>query len=309
MPAAAGARVCTGRLKTRNSCPAVWAGIAGRQYFIADVARRGRRISAGRYGTNVAARRIESEEETTVNSGIYTAYSGLRAQMNALDILSNNLANANTTGFKEEKPFYTLLNQSLESSAGGELGSVINNQAVLARGSLNFSNGALQYTGRDLDVALTGSGFLSVQAPQGVRYTRNGSLILNARSVLCTPEGFPVLGENGPITLGRGKILINEEGDVYLDSTRIDRLKMAAFDNPAALLREGDSLVVPAPDQKPAKATGLQFRQGYLEQSNVNPVSAVVGMVGIMRNFESIQKSFNLLMNDVNAKAIERLGR
>ncbi len=229
--------------------------------------------------------------------------------MNALDILSNNLSNVNTTGFKEEKPFYTLLNETLQGSAGGELGAVINNHAVLSRGSLNFASGSLALTGRDLDVALTGSGFLSVQAPQGVRYTRNGSLTLNAKSVLCTVEGFPVLGENGQIALGPGKVSINEQGEVFLNDARIDRLKTASFANPAALLREGSSLMAPVAGQAPAAASGLEIQQGYLEQSNVNPITAVVGLVGIMRQFEAIQKSFNLLMNDINAKSIERLGR
>jgi flagellar basal-body rod protein FlgF len=244
-----------------------------------------------------------------VNSGIYTAYSGLRAQMNALDILSNNLSNVNTTGFKEEKPFYTLLNETMQPAEGGELGTVINNQAVLSRGALNLANGSLNLTGRDLDVALTGNGFLTVQAPQGLRYTRNGSLVLNSKSVLCTADGFPVLGEKGTITLGSGTITVNTQGEVFLNDSRVDRLKTASFENPAGLLREGNSLLAPPAGQTARPAAELEIKQGYLEQSNVNPVSSIVGLVGIMRQFESIQRSFNLLVNDINQKSIEKLGR
>jgi flagellar basal-body rod protein FlgF len=244
-----------------------------------------------------------------VNSGIYTAYSGLRAQMNALDILSNNLANVNTTGFKEEKPFYTLLNETMQPAEGGEVGTVINNQTVLSRGALNVANGSLNLTGRDLDVALTGNGFLTVQAPQGVRYTRNGSLVLNSKSALCTADGFPVLGEKGTITLGPGKITVNTQGEVFLNDSRVDKLKTASFQNPAGLLREGSSLLTPSSGQTAQPATELEIKQGYLEQSNVNPVSSIVGLVGIMRQFESIQRSFNLLVNDINQKSIEKLGR
>jgi flagellar basal-body rod protein FlgG len=229
--------------------------------------------------------------------------------MNALDILSNNLANVNTTGFKEERPFYTLLNQAREASAVGELGAVINNHAVLSRGAVNLVNGALVLTGSDLDVALAGPGFLTVQAPQGTRYTRNGSLARNARSVLCTADGFPVLGDNGPIVVGPGRVTINEQGEVFSDDIRIDRLKIAEFRNPQSMLREGNSLMVPAEGDKPARPPNASVRQGYLEQSNVNPVASVVGLVGILRHFEAIQKSFNLLMNDINSKSIERLGR
>ncbi len=118
-----------------------------------------------------------------------------------------------------------------------------------------------------------------------------------------------MLGENGAITLGPGKVAINEQGEVFLNDVRIDRLKTASFENPAALLREGSSLLAPAEGQVAGAAPGLEIQQGYLEQSNVNPISSVVGLVGIMRQFEAIQKSFNLLMNDINAKAIEKLGR
>jgi flagellar basal-body rod protein FlgF len=244
-----------------------------------------------------------------VNSGIYTGYSGLQAQMDALDLVSNNLANLNTNGFKESKAFFTLLNQNLNSQDSGDLNSTVNNQVILAGGALNFSDGSLLQTNRDLDVALTGNGFLTVQAPQGIRYTRNGSLLVNGKSVLTTAEGFPVLGEKGkPITLGPGKVSINESGEVSLEGARLNLLKIVSFDNPAVLEREGGSLLR-APDGVKEKAGQARVRQGYLEQSNANPISTVIGLVGIMRQFESIQKSVNLLMNDLNSKSIERLSR
>lgn len=244
-----------------------------------------------------------------MNSGLYTAVSGLRAQMEALDVLSNNLANLNTTGYKEEKTFYTLLNTTMEANEAGELGSAINNQPVLAQRMTNLSDGSLQVTQRELDLALTGNGFLTVETPRGVRYTRNGSLALDSKSMLCTTEGFPVLGENGRITLGSGKIDINREGQVSLNGTRVDRLKLAAFDNSVILTREGGSLLTPQGNPAQPKMADVEVRQGYLEQSNVNPISSVVSMIGIMRQYESIQKSVQVIMNDMNAKSIERISR
>jgi len=243
-----------------------------------------------------------------VNSGIYTAVSGMRAQMDALDILSNNLANLNTAGYKEEKAFFTLLRQEMGSSDFEEINAAIDRQKVMVQSALNPSNGSLVLTNRDLDIALTGDGFLTVETPQGVRYTRNGSLILSSKSELTTAGGFPVLGEGGhSISLGPGKIRINDDGEVFLNDARVDRLKIVNFDNPSALVREGGSLLSSNGGQeKPAEA---KVKQGYLEQSNVNPVSAVISMVGILRQFEAIQKSVNLLMNDINQKSIERLGR
>jgi len=238
-----------------------------------------------------------------MNSGLYTAYSGMRAQMDALDIVSNNLANINTAGFKEDKAFFTVLGDAM--NAGNEDHSMIQ-----ARAAMSAGDGSLQLTHRDLDVALTGNGFLAVDAPQGIRYTRNGQLSINAKSTLCTSGGFPVLGETGkPIVLGPGQVTINEQGEVYQNGVLVDRMKIAAFDDPSALAREGNSLLAPARTGVDPKASKAKVRQGYLEQSNVNAVGCVVGMVGILRQYEAVQKTIDVLMNDVNAKAIEKLSK
>jgi flagellar basal-body rod protein FlgF len=180
-----------------------------------------------------------------MNSGIYTAYSGLRAQSEALEIMANNLANLNTTGFKEEKAFYTYINQSLGASQdAADLNTAIN-QSIQTRSALNTEAGSLSATHREMDVAIEGNGFLAVETPRGIRYTRNGSLNLNAQAVLTTSEGYPVLGANGSaITLGPGKIHIGEEGDVSLDGTQVDRLKVVTFDDFSALEKEGNSLFI-----------------------------------------------------------------
>ena len=238
-----------------------------------------------------------------MNSGLYTAFSGMRAQMDALDIVSNNLANLNTAGFKEEKAFFTVLDDAM--SAGKE-----DHSMVQARSAMSAAEGSLQLTHRDLDVALTGNGFLVVDAPQGIRYTRNGQLSINAKSTLCAPGGFPVLGESGkPIVLGPGQVTINDQGSIYQNGVLIDRMKIAAFDDPAALAREGNSLLAPARTGVEPKPGEAKVRQGYLEQSNVNAVGCVVGLVGILRQYEAVQKTIDVLMNDVNAKAIEKLSK
>jgi flagellar basal-body rod protein FlgF len=244
-----------------------------------------------------------------VHSGIYTAYSGLKAQMSALDTLANNLANANTAGFKEQKSFFTALHAAAESSRTPQLDAAINT-AVAVSSMPDLTGGSLAETHRDLDLAIVGKGFLTVQTPAGQRYSRNGSLALNAQSVLCTSEGFPVLGERGPIVLGPGKIIINEQGEILVDGARIDRLKIAAFESPGTLICEGGSLFA-QPQGAPAAgaASDAGIRQGYLEQSNVNPVLSMVRLVETMRQFEAIQKSIGLMLNEMDAKAIEKLPR
>jgi flagellar basal-body rod protein FlgF len=245
----------------------------------------------------------------TLNSGIYTAFSGLKAQLDALEILANNIANLNTTGFKGEKAFFTYLNQSLQTSQDSVDMSATINRSVLARGALDTSAGSLLSTNRDLDVAIEGNGFLVVETPRGIRYTRNGNLQLNAQSILTTFDGYPVLGTNGrPIALGSGKIRINTDGEVALEDVPVDRLKVVAFEDVSMLAKEGGSLFVFRGEAGSEKAANAAVKSGYLEQSNVNPVSSIVQMVNILRHFEAIQKSVSLEMNDINAKAIEKLG-
>jgi flagellar basal-body rod protein FlgF len=245
-----------------------------------------------------------------MDSGIYTAFSGMQAKMDALEVLSNNLANLNTTGFKEEKAFFTFLNQSLEGSQGSEnLNSVVN-QSVRTRTALNVTTGSMTPSGRDLDIAIEGNGFLAVDTPRGIRYTRNGSLHLNAQSVLATSEGFPIRGDNnGAIAIGPGQIRINTDGAVSVDGTQVGRIKVVAFEDVSTLQKEGNSLFVSRANQAAERPSDATIRSGYLEQSNVNAVSSIVQMVDIMRHFESIKKSVDLIMNDINAKSIDRLGR
>jgi flagellar basal-body rod protein FlgF len=245
-----------------------------------------------------------------VNSGIYTAYSGLQAQVDALDILANNLANLNTKGFKEERAFFALLNQSMDAPQGmSELNSTINN-SLMTRSALNATEGSMSSTYRDLDIAIEGNGFLVVETPRGIRYTRNGSLNINAQGVLTVSDGSKVLGSNGrPITLGTGKVHINESGEIYLNDIRADRLKVVNFADFSVLEKEGSSLFVSQAGRESEVDSNAKIKAGYLEESNVNPVSSVVRMVSILRHFEAIQKSVNLIMNDINTKSIEKLGR
>ncbi len=245
-----------------------------------------------------------------MNSGVYTAVSGLKAQIDALDILSNNLANVNTAGFKEEKTFFRLLNQEMDSGNLDALNVAIDRQKIAADSTVNTTGGSCTLTHRDLDLALMGDGFFVVQTPRGIRYTRNGSLLQNSKSVVCTAEGYPILNVKGrPISLETGRIYVNEDGEVFLDGNQVDRLKVVNFEKPSSLVKEGGSLLNSQGDRSLEKPSDAKVRQGYLEQSNVNPISAVIGMVGILRQFEALQKSVNLVMNDMNAKSIENLGR
>jgi flagellar basal-body rod protein FlgF len=244
-----------------------------------------------------------------VHSGVYTALSGLKAQMTALDTLANNLANVNTTGFKGQESFFTTLNLVSASSQAPELDAALNNPIQVSN-ALNMAGGPVTETHRDLDLALVGKGFLTVETPAGERYTRNGNLITNAKSELCTSEGHPVLGERGHIVLGQGKVDINQDGEILVNGAPVDRLKLMSFDDPTSLKPEGSSLFASSQSAQASKpATEVSVRQGFLEQSNINPVLATMHMVEIMRQFESLQRCVSLIFNELDAKAIEKLPR
>ena len=245
-----------------------------------------------------------------MNSGIYTVYSGMQSQADALDIIANNLANVNTTGFKAEKAFFTVLQQSVDEVENrNPLQSAIN-KPVTVRGTFDGQKGSLTRTDRDMDIAIEGKGFLVVQTPAGIRYTRNGSLDINSQGVLTSADGHPVLGvENKPIVLGPEKIQINLNGEIQQKGEMVDQLKLVQFENLSALEKEGASLFLSRNGQELELESDANIKVGYLEQSNVNPVTAMVHMVSIMRNFEAIQKSMNLITNDINKTAIEKLSR
>ena len=182
-------------------------------------------------------------------------------------------------------------------------------RAVSAQGALNLGEGLLQPTQGEYDIALLGDGYLAVETPQGERYTRNGSLRLNNKSELVTTGGYPVLGAKGHIAVTPGRLVISEQGSVYSDNKLLGKLKLVTFDSSAPMLQEGNSLLAPQGSQATPKAADIQVRQGYLEQSNVNAVASMVEMVGIMRRYEAMQKSVGLILNELDSRSIERLGR
>jgi flagellar basal body rod protein FlgG len=234
----------------------------------------------------------------------------MQAQADALDILANNLANVNTTGFKAEKAFFTLLQQSSAESGGGDPIENAVNKPVTVHGTFNGQEGSMISTHRNLDIAIEGNGFLLVETPAGIRYTRNGSLNVNSQGILTTSDADPVLGDdNKPIFLGPGDIVIGVDGGIQLDGTAAGRLKLVRFEDLSSLEKEGASLFLSRSGRDAELQSDAKIKAGYLEQSNVNPVQEVVRMISILRNFEAVQKSMNLITNDLNKQAIEKLSR
>jgi flagellar basal-body rod protein FlgG len=237
----------------------------------------------------------------------------MNAQQARLDAISNNLANVDTTGYKRDvavqKAFSELLLRRMNDDGVYKLPGGVGDKAPLI-GKIGmgvetnefytvFDQGSFKATGSNLDLALTGDGFVAIETPRGERYTRNGSFKLGKEGILETKDGYPVLGENGHITLENDRFIINPDGQLITqdgaDALVIDRLKVVRFDNERYLKKEGTSFWLETPDSgEPYVAEEDErpgFLQGYVETSNVNVVNEMVQMIEVNRAYEANQKA------------------
>ena len=234
---------------------------------------------------------------------LIVTYLGMKARMRSLEVVANNVANASTTGFKQELTYQQAVEGNnpvaQEKAPAGsatpdreQRGVVL---GVLSGTATNYSPGPLRETGNPLDIGLSGEGLLVVMTPRGERYTRAGNLTLNQDGQLVTPEGDLVVGEKGPITVPRGEIVIGEDGTISALGKPIDRLKVVRFPNAGTeLMKEGNSLFVAAEGVRPLEDNQTRFRQGYVEASNVDPIAEAVMLIQIQREFDSLQRVMKL---------------
>jgi flagellar basal-body rod protein FlgG len=244
-----------------------------------------------------------------MDSGLYAAYSGLRTNSDILEILSNNLANINTTGFKGDQAFLNIYNNTVSGNEVS-LDRVLNDSSVVQGSSINFLPGTLKTTGRDLDLALEGRGFFVVQGPAGALYTRNGNLRLDSDGRLVTSEGLALLGQNGPVQIPEGIVTVSKDGVIQVNGSEVDTLQVVDFPDLRRMEKVGNSMfrlqsgetIQPSPVE-------AAVVQGSLEQSNVNPVREMMLMISVMRQFEGLQKAIYTLMNTVNGRSINDVGQ
>lgn len=226
--------------------------------------------------------------------GLYITEAGMTPKLARMEIIANNLANINTTGFKRDKAFTMALD---DATAATEASGT--SQQELIYEATDFSEGTLRPTNNPLDIALQGRGFFAVQTPDGVRYTRNGNLQLSLDGTIVTGGGYPVLGANGNLQvpdvqhLQAGSIHINETGEVMIDKQSIGTLRVVDFADYLAIHKDGTSLFRVDPGTLETSALGTQtaIKQGYLEDSNVDGIREMISMIDVSRAFEADQKA------------------
>lgn len=236
------------------------------------------------------------------------AASGLRSRMQSLDLLANNLANTGTSGYKSDQEFYSLFNSDQAAGADGETGATL---PVIERQWTDFSQGTLQVTGNSLDVALTGKGFFAVTGPNGTLYTRNGSLQVSPTGELTVAGKYALQDQAGnAIHVTSGKPLqIAADGTVQQDSRTIGKIKVVALPATDSLQKVADACFQnPDPKNLPVPATGVEVHQGKIEESNVPVTAAAMRLVGVMRQFEMLQKAIGI-STEMDTKAIQEVAR
>jgi flagellar basal-body rod protein FlgG len=256
-----------------------------------------------------------------MSGGIYMAASGALAYEKRLQLISNNLANANTVGYKmDHSQFQQIEPADLPASFVSNSPELTSSQGqsfwFQFSSYTDFTHGSLKQTGSDFDLALIGDGFFCVQKPDGVHYTRKGDFTLNAEGVLVTANGFSVMGDGGEITI-KGtanprefkKFAVDEEGNVYGDGKQIGSLRIVSFPQPDKLMKMGDTLFKPAENSAPpVEAEDFKVSQGYVELSNVDVVKMMTEMIEVLRGYESYQKVIRSA-DEASARSINEVAK
>lgn len=241
-----------------------------------------------------------------MDSGYYAACTALVSRTSELDTIANNLANASTAGFRaSENVFSTVL-----ANAGGPSGSALvdamNEYGLMSGTTLDLSQGTLQKTGNALDAAIEGKGYFVVQTANGTAYTRNGAFQISSKGQLVTSTGDTVLGDSGPITMPAGKVAISADGTISLDGAVSGKLKIVEFPAGTQITSLGNSYYsVPANAVQPA--TQSTVRQGFIENSNVNPVAGMVELVEAQQTAEIMQRALSMFNSEMDKTATQDL--
>jgi flagellar basal-body rod protein FlgF len=238
-------------------------------------------------------------------------YVGLSRQMilrKEMDIIANNIANMDTTGFKVE----SMMQKTDPAAPAVTLGGPRPVKFVAPDGvARDFGQGALTKTGGELDMAIEGQGFFQVQTPQGVRFTRDGRFTTDPAGRLVTQAGNPVLDASGGeivIDMEKGALQVGADGSLSQGQEQVGKVGMFAFANAGALEKSGDNLFRNASNLQATPAAEAKLRQGHLEGSNVKPVLEMTRMVEVSRAYESTAKLMDSEF-DLSRRAVERLGR
>lgn len=236
--------------------------------------------------------------------GLYTAWTGMANEQKRLDVISNNLANSATVGYKKEGVTSQSFDEQLtikikdksEPLTGERIIGSMSLGVKVGEVYTDYSGGSLRETENTFDLAIDGNGFFQVavtdrEGQTHLRYTRAGGFHMTSDGYVVNAEGNHLQGESGDVLVptDAGEILVDIDGSIYADGEYVDKISLFDFEEYDYLKKYGDVMYEPVDGAVQKDATGL-IRQGYTEQSNVNVVSEMVNMIAITRAYEANQK-------------------
>ena len=234
---------------------------------------------------------------------LFTAYTGMNNEQNRLDIISNNIANAATTGYKQEsvtsQAFEQMLAVKIRAGSDAYIDSPIGKMSIgvkLGEVYTDYGQGSLRQTENTYDLALSGEGFFQVRVVDGkgassIKYTRDGNFNMTSEGYIVDVDGNHLQGSSGDLKVdpSAAEVAITSEGMVQVDGVVVDSIPLVDFENYDYLEKYGNNMYS-AVDGATEKSANASIVQGYLEQSNVNVVSEMVDMITITRAYEANQK-------------------
>lgn len=253
--------------------------------------------------------------------GLYTSAIGMMTQMNKMDTITNNIANVDTNSFKQDEAIIQSFSDKFMKILNDDQSSIVKRDNRIGKVSLgnfvtevntNFSAGQIKETSGNLDFAISGGGFFTVQATSNgqssEKYTRDGSFTFNSNRELVTKDGYKVLSESGnPIIIPNGNFSIDESGKVFSNGQLIDKLKLVDFEDYKTLRKYGHNLYdrIEETTEKPFNSSIIS---GHIETSNVNAVEEMVKMINVSRIYE-VNSNMIQSHDSVIGKAVNELGR
>ena len=222
-------------------------------------------------------------------------------KVDQLDIISNNIANAMTPGYKTEH---------IRASVGDNLPdpTVEYTPQVTSSVYIDFSQGVLQRTGNSLDVSLQGEGFFEIETAYGPAYTRAGNFSINQEGRLVNKSGQAVMGIAGPVEITGKDVRITQNGKIQVDGVEVDTLKVVIFEDKSALKRGEDGMFFDLGQAEQSEPESINIQSGFLELSNASAAKEMIQMINAQRSFELYQKAI-WTVSDQDKLSVSRVGR